>query len=43
VRKNRWYLNYQWNNETGTLGSAGTELTFTFGAGGATPLVGKVY
>jgi hypothetical protein len=43
VRNGHWYLNYQWNNEVGLLGSAGTELTFTFGANGWTPLIGKVY
>jgi hypothetical protein len=43
VRNNRWYLNYRWNNETGNLGSAGTELTFTFGGSGSTALVGKAY
>jgi hypothetical protein len=43
VRNNSWFLNYVWNNETGSLGSAGTELTFKFGATGSTPLVGKIY
>jgi len=43
VRNNHWFLNYKWNNETGPLGSAGTELTFTFGAAGSTPIIGKIY
>jgi hypothetical protein len=43
VRNNHWYLNYRWNNEIGALGSAGTELTFTFGTAGFTPIVGKRY
>jgi hypothetical protein len=43
VRNNHWFLNYQWNNEPGPLGSAGTELSFTFGTAGAIPLVGKSY
>jgi Beta-propeller repeat len=43
VRNNHWFLNYRWANETGALGSAGTELKFTFGATGSVPLVGKVY
>jgi hypothetical protein len=43
VRNNHWFLNYRWNNEIGPLGSAGTELTFTFGATGSVPLVGKPY
>lgn len=41
VRNNRWFLNYKWNMETGPLGSAGTELSFTFGAPGSLPLIGK--
>ena len=43
VRHDNWYLNYIWNDETGPLGSAGTELTFRFGNISSTPLVGKVY
>jgi hypothetical protein len=43
VRNDHWFLNYRWNNEMGTLGSAGTELTFAFGSTGSTPLVGKFY
>jgi hypothetical protein len=43
VRGGQWYLNYQWNNEIGVLGSAGTELSFTFGANTSIPMIGKVY
>ena len=31
IRGNHWFLNYVWNNEEGLLGSAGTELAFSFG------------
>ena len=43
VRGNKWFLNYKWNFELGTLGSIGTELNFTFGSTGSIPLIGKMY
>jgi Beta-propeller repeat len=42
-RNYRMFLNYQWNNETGALGSAGTELNFYFGGPPITFLLGNYF